>query len=456
MDRGLKLACCLLLPLGCAAEPEAPRGWRVEDGFIRDADRRAVVMRGINLSGEHKAKPYLGFHTRADLLHVREAWGMNALRFVITWAAVEPERDRFDEEYLRKVEERLEWASEAGLSVVLDLHQDVYGEGFGGDGAPRWACDEALYAAHEPVTPWFANYASPSVMTCFDRLYAEGETRDRFVKLWRHLATRFARAPAIIGFEVLNEPHWGSANVWSFERDRLQPFYAEVVAAVREVAPGWLAFLEPASSRNLAIPTSLEPFAGVGIKDAVYAPHSYDAIAEGSGGFDPARRGALTENLAALAREARTLGAALWIGEYGGVATEPGIAAYMDASYDGAAAVAASTIYWEYTKGGYGVLDKNGAEQKELLAALCRPYPERVAGTPESYSFDESDRRFTLVLRPDPGLSGLATELAVPARVYPSGVEVSCGGCRVEESAGRVRLFGLAGERATVSLTPRP
>jgi len=378
--RALLIAISIGCSLPACGDPGAAPGWRVEGGFIRDPEGRAVVMRGINLSGEHKSKPYLGWHTREDVLRVRDAWGMNALRFVLTWAALEPERDRFDESYLARLEERLDWAAEARLLVVLDMHQDVYGEGFGGDGAPRWSCDEALYASHKPVSPWYANYASPSVMTCFDRLYQQGDARDRFVKAWRHLASRLAQHPAVIGFEVLNEPHWGSASVWSFERERLQPFYAEVVAAVREAAPGWLAFLEPASSRNLAIPTSLEPFASAGIERAVYAPHSYDATAEGGGGFDLARRAALTENLAALAREAQTLGAALWIGEYGGVSDDPGIAAYMDASYDGAAAVAASTIYWDYTKGGYGVLDKQGQEQKALLEILVRPYPERVAG----------------------------------------------------------------------------
>ena len=28
--------------------------------------------------------------------------------------------------------------AEHGVHVILDMHQDVYGEGFGGNGAPRW------------------------------------------------------------------------------------------------------------------------------------------------------------------------------------------------------------------------------------------------------------------------------------------------------------------------------
>ena len=36
-----------------------------------------------------------------------------------------------------QVAERLCWAHDAGLVAVLDMHEDIYGEGFGFDGAPR-------------------------------------------------------------------------------------------------------------------------------------------------------------------------------------------------------------------------------------------------------------------------------------------------------------------------------
>jgi endoglycosylceramidase len=437
----------------CAPPPTEPPRWSVRDGFVRDAQGRAVVMRGLNLSGVHKSKPYFGEHGAADYARVRDAWGMNAIRFLVLWAALEPQPGRYDEAYLDEVARRIEWAREARLLVVLDMHQDVFGEGFGGDGAPRWACDEARYAAHKPTSPWYANYASKPVMECFDLLYTDGARADRFARAWRRLAERLARYDHVVGFDVLNEPHWGSASVWSFERERLQPFYRRVVRAVREVAPDWVAFLEPAGSRNLGMATSLERFAGdAELHDAVYAPHSYDNAAESGSDFDPARRAALMTNIEALAREARDLGAALWIGEYGGVASAPGIVPYMDASYDGAAAAAASTIYWDYSRGGYGVLADDGSERKELLGTLVRPYPERVAGTLERYAFDEGTRVFSVSLRPDPALAGAATELALPARVYPEGFVVECGGCSVERLAGGARLTGVTA--TTVSVRP--
>src|SRR6202008_2283181 len=107
----------------------------------------------------------------ADYQRMRDAWGMNSLRFVMTWAAVEPQPGAYNDAYLDGVVERMRWAHDAGIHVVLDMHQDIYGEGFGFDGAPRWTCDEARYAAFMPVEPWFLNAVDPNVTACVDEFY---------------------------------------------------------------------------------------------------------------------------------------------------------------------------------------------------------------------------------------------------------------------------------------------
>ncbi len=419
--RGVRAWLWIAVVAGCS-EPVV-EGWRVQGGFVRDPDGRAVIMRGVNLSGSQKAAPYLDDKTSADYARVRDAWGMNAIRFVMPWAAVEPDHGRYDDAFLDRVAERIGWANDHNLLVVIDMHQDVYGEGFGFDGAPRWTCDEAHYTAFVPTTPWYLNTVDPEVQACFDALYTE-HTQD-FAAAWRHVASRLASLPAVIGFDVLNEPSWGSYEVFRFEQDRLTPFYAEAVAAVREEAPHWIAFLEPAASRNLGIATQLRPFE---FANVMYSPHSYDANAESGGGFDPAQRQRIIDNVADLAFEARTLGAGLWIGEYGGVATDPGIVEYMTAQYDAAGAVAAGTMYWAYDKSdGYGMLDPDGNEKPLLLGALVRPYPERVAGDPISYAFDPVTSQFTFSYSPNS--VSAPTTITVPARTYEAGYRVECNDC---------------------------
>ena len=396
--RSLVLA--LAVVAGCGDDLVPPA--QVHDGFLHDAEGRAWILRGVNLSGTQKAAPYLDDKTPADYARVRDAWGFDAIRFVTTWSAIEPMPGVYDEAYLDGVAERLGWARDAGLAVVIDMHEDIYGEGFGFDGAPRWTCDEARYAAFVPKDPWFLNATNPNVMACVDDLFTRDDLRAHFTAAWRHVAERFAAEPAVIGFDVLNEPNWGTYPIFTFERDRLAPFYDQVVAAVREVAPHWVAFVEPGASRNVGIATSLPVPA---YADVMYAPHSYDASAESGGGFDPAHRQMILDNVADLAGEAGQLGAGLWIGEYGGTATAPGIVAYMTAQYDAAGAVAAGTMYWSYDKGdgGYSLVDAAGDEKPELVGALVRPYPERVAGTPSSYAFDPATSTFELVYHPESG-----------------------------------------------------
>lgn len=412
-----------------------------------------MILRGVNIANEHKQAPYLGFHRPADYARVMESWGLNSVRFLVTWAAVEPERGSIDQQYLAALAERIAWAREAGLLVVLDMHQDVYGEGFGGDGAPRWTCDEARYEAFEPTSPWFMNYADENVVACFDALWISQELRDHFSEAWAAVAERLTNDSAVIGFDLLNEPYWGSSAPTLFEADVLGDFYAEVAGRVRQAAPHWLAFIEPSSSRNLGIPTALRPPA---YEDAVYSPHCYDPAAESGEGFDPAGRDGLILRIGAYAEEARALGTALWIGEYGGNAADPGIEEYMDAQYDGAGEVAASTMYWAYDRDdGYGLLDPDGSEKSPLLETIVRPYPERVAGTPLSYHFDEGSRSLTVRYLPDARIEA-PTVIRVPGRVYGADIDVDCGGCGVEQAPGVLRLRGGPTEgEAAIVVAPR-
>jgi endoglycosylceramidase len=436
-----------------SADAGPPPPWRVQNGAIVDASGRTVILRGVNLAGAHKNKPYLSDFGPADYKRLRDEYGFTVLRFLVTWAAIEPQKGVYDERYLDEVQKRMGWARDAGLLVVVDMHQDLFGEGFaGGDGAPRWACDESRYAAFQPKDPWFFGYLDTNVVACVDGLYAEGgENRAHFVEAWRRLARRLANERAVLGFDALNEPHWGSYSILAFEQEKLAPFYVEVAKAVREIAPGWLFFAEPGSSRNVGYPTSLPklPLDGV-----VYAPHSYDNDAESGKGFDAAHRDAVLQKLRDLRADADALGAALFVGEYGGNADAPGIVPYMDAEYTGIGAVAAGSAYWAFDKndGGYALLKSDGGEKKVLADVLARAYPTRFAGTLKSYEVDASGT--TIIRGSSSPPSAEPTEIVVPARAYPRGFDVDCGGCSVERAGDVVKLRGLPAE-ATIALRSR-
>lgn len=410
----------LLLLLACRRDEPAPEEarWRVADGHLRDPDGRVAILRGANVANAHKQPPFLGFHEAADYARMRDEWGWNTVRFLLTWEAVEPEDGAFDDAYLDEVAARLDDAHAAGLVVVLDMHQDLYGRGFGGDGFPRWTCAEENYAAFTPTEPWFLNYLDPAVQACFDGFWGSPALQGRYAAAWARVAARLADHPAVIGFDVMNEPHWGSAEIAAFEAGPYTAFVEDVVAAVRAEAPDWVAFVEPSAARNLGMAPHIGPF---DFEDLVYAPHSYDSQAESGEGFDEARREAVLEHVAALRSEADALGAALWVGEYGGTSGSPGIDAYADAELDAFDQNLAGATWWSYdADGGYGLLDADGQPKDALLDAVLRPAPSRIGGSPGSWSWDES----TFVLAWD---GDGTTEIAVPPRLGTP--EITCDGC---------------------------
>jgi endoglycosylceramidase len=442
----------LFAVVGCGDDDPPPCTGVVCDGAIRDSEGRAVVLRGVNLAGAHKNAPYTDDFTPADYARLRADWGMTAIRFLITWSAVEPTRGQYDDAYLAWVKERMQWAHDAGLAVVIDMHQDVYGEGFGFDGAPAWTCDVANYEGFVAKQPWGINYADPKVMACFDHLWTDAGTQREMAAAWRHVAEALADEPAIIGFDPINEPSWGSQAVATFEPNQLQPFYEQMIAAVREKAPHWVAFVEPSSTRALGFSTKLTPFES---PDVVYAPHLYDVAAESSGMFDPAKATALVDTALDLQRDADMLGTPMWIGEYGGNGIDPQIGAYMDAIYGGVSFVGAGSMTWAYDKGGgYCLLDMNGLEVAPLVAAVVRPAPALVAGLPLRWSYDPASRAFELQLQADASITA-PTVILAPTRLYPNGVNVECGGCTVETVSNEIRLGAMTGDPAIARITPR-
>lgn len=453
--KGLPVAIATLIGVGGCGDNVAPTdrctaaGVHVCGAHIRDDDGRALILRGVNLAGAHKMSPYTDVFTRDDYARVH-TWGFRTLRFLVMWEAIEPQPGAYDDAYLNWVRERMQWAHAAGLRVVLDMHQDVYGGGFGFGGAPLWTCDATHYAAFVPNTNWILNYNDPNVVACYDHLYTSPDLVASFAAMWGHVAERLATEPAIIGFDPMNEPHWGTYPVPMFEVDRLQPFYAPAIAAVRAHAP-WIVFAEPAASRNLGFATKLEPFESMGIDNVVYAPHMYDPNAELNGGFSTTNRETLLATATDLRADADRLGVPLWIGEYGGRAESPTIAPYMDAAYDGAAAQLAGTTYWAYDRssGGYGMLDTDGNEHTALVDAIVRPYPAAIAGTPTAWTYDDATRTLEVAWTADAAIDA-PTVIVVPARVYPNGVDVDTDGT-ASMSEGDVAITG--GTRATI--TPR-
>jgi endoglycosylceramidase len=183
-----------------------------------DSFGRQVILSGINKVNKNQKMNYID---NDSLLSYEQLsiYGFNCIRLGIIWDGMEPEPGKYDEKYLDKIEERVNWAAQNGIYVLLDMHQDLYGVSFS-DGAPQWA---TLTDNQPHITGniWSDSYfISPAVQKAFDnfwsnKLVSDGiGLQDHYAKMWNHIAGRFANNKAVIGYDIMNEPFNGSQGTY--------------------------------------------------------------------------------------------------------------------------------------------------------------------------------------------------------------------------------------------------
>lgn len=210
---------------------------------------RELILNGINLIVKDPEKGYTCAIPESDFQKVHE-WGFNVIRLGILWDGLEPEPGVYSEEMLRCLDERIRLASEQGCYVLLDMHQDLYSATFS-DGAPEWATlTEGL--PHQTGALWSDAYLiSPAVQKAFDHFWnntpaSDGKgLQDHYADLWKLIAERYANEPAVIGFDIMNEPFIGTQAQAFFPAmvEAYMGLYAEEIQAAglqaEEVAGMW-------------------------------------------------------------------------------------------------------------------------------------------------------------------------------------------------------------------------
>jgi endoglycosylceramidase len=231
----------------------------------------------------------------------------------------------------------------------------------------------------------------------------------------------------VIGYEAMNEPwpgtDWMSCTTGcpELEQTLLGPFAARMTAAVRSVDPRRPLFVEPFVLFNFG-----------GADTSVPGPGSPNVLATHVYALNPdADASVMDRSVAAAERD----GVAVAVTEWGD-SDDP---ATVDRYQDQLDARLLPWMYWSYD--GHVVADPsrpliapnlNGS----LLAALSRPYPQVVDGTPTQLGFDAATSTFDLAFsttRPDgrraPRL--LQTSVVVPELRYPTGYAATATGADV-------------------------
>jgi len=108
----------------------------IEDPSIfQDQYGRQLILHGLNTISKNPADYYQFPFFETDVEKEDKEYGFNFVRYGIIWDGIEPQKDSFDNTYLDRVEERVNWYTSRGMYVMLDMHQDWYSYEFGGSGA---------------------------------------------------------------------------------------------------------------------------------------------------------------------------------------------------------------------------------------------------------------------------------------------------------------------------------
>lgn len=243
----------LLLGLGAAAlarpAPAAARFVRAEGKRFIGRDGRPVLLKGINLGNWLMPEGYMfkfkGARSPKAIQAVIErlAGPAGAAQF---WR-------RFRDTYI--TEDDIRFIASVGFNLIrIPLHYGLFVE----DGSPPRFRGEG-YALLDRVIGWARSaglmvmmdmHAAPGGQTGINHddgpgyplMFYVPAHRKLTIDLWRHIALRYRDENTVIGYDLLNEPI-APYHDTHYLNPRLEPFYREVTAAIREVNPNHIVFL---------------------------------------------------------------------------------------------------------------------------------------------------------------------------------------------------------------------
>jgi endoglucanase len=148
-----------------------------------------------------------------DILFIRSV-GFNTVRIPLHWALFMTADETIAGPGWALLDRVLGWVQSAGLYAIIDIHAAPGGQtGINHDDGPGY-----------PLMFYVPRH------------------RDLTVALWQAIARRYAGNPAILGYDLLNEPIAPYHDVATLN-PKLEPFYRKVTKAIRAVDPGRIVIL---------------------------------------------------------------------------------------------------------------------------------------------------------------------------------------------------------------------
>lgn len=187
-----------------------------------------------------------GPHFREEDIRMLAAWRANLIRWQFYYhGATDPKQrgdlaayDRWLEQTMAEVDRALPLCQELGIAVVIDLHTPPGG-----------------LEGHQMA------------------LFSDAACQEKFISVWDRLAAHYRNAPAVWGYDLLNEPAEGRLGAGLLDWRAL----AEKVARrVRAIDPDRAIIVEPGAHGGWS---NLPFFPPLDVPGVVYSVHMYEPMA---------------------------------------------------------------------------------------------------------------------------------------------------------------------------------
>lgn len=215
--------------IGVDGKPLVLRGiglgnWLLPEGYMfkfKVANSPRLIHTLVNqLIGEDESRRFWATYreryiTADDINFIKEA-GFNSIRVAFNYRLFVDEGDpaRLEGPGYELLDRLVGWCRDRHLLVVLDMHAAPGGQ-TGDNIDDSWG---------------------------FPFLFDSPESQDLTVRIWRKLAARYSNEPAVLGYDLLNEPiapYFDTARL----NPTLEPLYRKIVAGIREVDRNHIVFL---------------------------------------------------------------------------------------------------------------------------------------------------------------------------------------------------------------------
>ncbi len=366
-----------LAQAGRSSTPELP--WLHSNGKeILDSAGDQVLLRGMNVTGLLQAKDMRPgpVPTARDFAEMA-ADGFDVVRIPISWSLLEPRPGRFSTSYLDLLKRVVGEAAREGIYSVIDFHNIDWSIYYGGDGAPSWLTAGFLPRSFPAGSPWNRHLA-PGVLASYGIFWADfGGWQQDAIQAWTVVARAFSHDSAVAAFDLWNEPHPFPIPPGVFEAKFLLPFEASLIAAMARVAPRQMYMEEQTLDFGLPTYVGRLPY-----PDQIFSSHVFATLLEPPWQAPVPQYGA---PLKLLEGQARTAGAAPWVGEVGG---PPGASgnAWIAREMDELDSYRLGWAYWDWDEGGSWAFVKHPSR----LRLVARAYPRTTPGRLTSLAYDPS------------------------------------------------------------------